>query len=37
MPAPGLFWYLAAVQAVQIGENEYTNEDRTAKYAYGDL
>jgi hypothetical protein len=35
MPSENLFWYSRAVQAVQIGENEYTNTDRTAGYAYG--
>jgi hypothetical protein len=30
MPAEGLFWYSAAVQAVGIGSNEFTNTGRTA-------
>ena len=34
MPWQTTFWFSAAVQAVQIGENEYTATGRTAQYAY---
>jgi hypothetical protein len=34
VPSTGYFWYLDSVQAVQIGENFYTNEGRTAGYSY---
>lgn len=34
MPDESSFWYSASVQAVQIGENEFTNQKRTAGYFY---
>ena len=34
MPAESSFWYSSAVQAVQIGDNEYTSSGRTAAYAF---
>jgi hypothetical protein len=34
MPTGGFFWYSSAVQAVQIGESEYTSTKRTAGYSY---
>jgi len=36
MPSELLFWYSAAVQAIQIGDNEYTATKRTAAYYYGE-
>lgn len=34
MPGENFFWWSEEVQAVQIGENEYTTTGRTAGYAY---
>jgi hypothetical protein len=35
MPDESFYWYSAAVQAVKIGDDEFTNQKRTASYSYG--
>ena len=37
MPAEDKFWFSSAVQAVQIGDNEYTSSGLTAAYALAEF